>query len=88
VASNDSDPEHGIYRVQHIVRVGDAWHICISDLIFDGGVPVAVLDWGGAPDRQYPLVTQRLDPQRLSELPSEATDFLYDGPIEDPRKVH
>lgn len=84
--SCDSDPEHGIYRVQYIGKLGDSWMACISDLIFLDGEPHVVLDWAGPPDRQHPLVMQKLDPQRLVTLQDGAVDFLYDGQIADPRK--
>jgi hypothetical protein len=86
MSSNDSDPKQGIYRVQHNVWFNKGWLIAISDLIFLDGVPTVVLEWGGAPSSQYPMVTQTLDPQRLKEFSTPKTDFLYDGPIEDPRK--
>jgi hypothetical protein len=86
MVSDDSDAEHGVYRVQYVLKMNDAWIIAISDLIFLNGVPTVVLDWGGPPEKQYPLVTQTLDPQHLTEFSTPKTDFLYDGHIEDPRK--
>jgi len=86
MVSDYSNEEIGIYRVQHTVRLNGAWLIGISDLIFVDGVPTVVLDWGGPPEKQYPLVTQTLDPRLLKEFSTPKTDFLYDGPVEDPRK--
>ncbi len=86
MASEDSNPELGIYRVQHHMLINGALIIGISDLIFLDGVPTVVLDWGGPPEKQYPLETQTLDPRLLKEFSTPKTDFLYDGPVEDPRK--
>jgi hypothetical protein len=85
--SDKPDHEHGIYRVLHTIKVGGNWLTGISDLIFLEGDPYIVLEWGGTPENQRPEVTQKLDPARLSKDLSGSADFLYDGPVEDPRSV-
>lgn len=85
--AKDSDPEHGIYRVQFIGKERGVWVMLIGDLIFQEGEPHLVIRWDGPPNNQHPGLTQPLDPKRLSELRSDTTDFLYDGQIEDPRRL-
>ena len=88
MVSKEADHARGIWRVQYPVRVGDAWHIAVSDLIFQEGQPVVVIEWGEPPGRLDPEVKQKLDPLLLSPLVDTAADFLYSGPVEDPRKVN
>lgn len=40
----------------------------LSDLIRENGVPIAVLTWGGPPDRQFPQEKVPLDEAHLEEV--------------------
>jgi hypothetical protein len=75
-----------VFKVQHVVLIDGAWHHAITDLIFRGSQPIAVLAWGGRPGNEYPLVSVPLDPVHLRQFPGGVADYLYERPIEDPRQ--
>jgi hypothetical protein len=75
-----------VYKVMHTLAVGGGWGIGVSDLMFIKGIPHAILEWDGPPDKKLPLVSVKLDRARLSASQGSGADFLYDGVIEDPRK--
>jgi hypothetical protein len=81
-------PELGIYRVAHTIIKDGVRFTAESDLIFLEGEPHIVLEWGGPPDKQFPLVFEKLDPQRLQEPSNPMQPFSYYGDIVDPRKSH
>jgi hypothetical protein len=82
------DPEHGIYRVTHGLRVGDAQHTCESDLVFMSGKPFVVLEWEDRLGSQYPMIKLPLD-EKLLHAESPQGYFVYSGPaLVDPRPVH
>src|SRR5215469_10908233 len=56
-----------MYRVEHVVMIDGAKLYAVTDMIFNGEQPIAVLIWGGKPGKEYPLVTMPLDPVHLSE---------------------
>jgi hypothetical protein len=76
-----------IYHVQHIMKVGKTYQTVITDLIFDGTQPIAVLEWVGSGDNERPQVCVKLDPSHLQEFRSGDATHLYDIPIEDPRPM-
>ena len=58
------------------------------DLIFEDGLrPVAVLKWGGPPDKQFPEVTVPLDPKLLLPYGREDIQYIYQGQIEAPHQA-
>jgi hypothetical protein len=75
------------FKVQHLMWRDGMWLQAVSDLIFRDGQPIAVLEWGGTPDNELPLVSVPLDPKRLTEFRSGTVTHLYDGQIEDPREA-
>ena len=61
----------------------------VSDLIFVGREPAAVLEWEARPNgEEVPVVFVKLDPKRLHEFQFGEADYLYELPIEDPRPLH
>ena len=76
-----------VYHVQHIMKGDGVWIHAITDLIFVDGQPIAVLIWGGTPEKEHPLVSVPLDPAHLKEFRSGYITHLYDLPIEDPREA-
>jgi hypothetical protein len=77
-----------VYRVQHIMtRPGDS-ALYISDLIFVGKVPTIVIEWECRPGGDYPVVTVPLDRARLLPMKAKGTDYLYEDPVSDPRRLH
>lgn len=82
-----SDPEKGIYKVyatmECLIKGTSSFHSIYSDLIFLEGKPMLVLEWVlGKP------VTVGLDPTRLKKLAPHGEEYLYDGPIKDPRTMN
>jgi hypothetical protein len=81
-------PERGVYRVIYTMQVGDRALVAESDLIIQDGRPVIVLEWGGPPVGQFPILTLPLDLAFLEERPGMPGYFLYDGQLVDPRTPH
>ena len=81
-------PKETVFKVQHVVLIDGAWMHAITDLIFDGKQPIAVLTWGGAPGKEHPLVSVPLDPAHLKEFRSGAVTHLYERPIDIPPTAH
>ena len=75
-----------VYHVEHDVMVGGAKLYAVTDMIFNGEQPVAVLIWGGKPGKEYPLVTMPLDPAHLSEHRDGQITHRYERPTEAPRR--
>lgn len=76
-------PDHR-YRVEHVVMIGGVKFYAVTDMIFNGEQPIAVLIWGGKPGKDYPLVTMPLDPKHLSEHRDGQVTHRYEAPIEEP----
>lgn len=86
--NNKPDLAHGIYRVTHIIRVGDKLNTAESDLIIMNGEPFVVLEWEGRRESQYPKLKLPLDPTQISP-PDQRGYCVYSGPpLVDPRPVH
>ena len=77
-----SDLKHGVYRVTHRLRRGNAWYSHESDLIFIDHRPFVVLEWAG----DQPKVKLPLDRAPLEVMPGSPGYFLYNGELVDPRK--
>ena len=45
-----------VYHVEHVVMIDGAKHYAVTDMIFNGKQPIAVLVWGGKPGKEYPLI--------------------------------
>jgi len=73
-----------VYHVEHRVQIDGVWHYHVTDLIFVDGQPVAVLNWGGKPGKEFPRVSVPLDPAHLSEHRVGQITHRYDRPIETP----
>ena len=73
-------------RVRHIMACDGAPSHCNSDLIFADGVPAIVIEW--STDSDQPVVTVPLDPEFLHAIDWEDTSYVYDHPIEDPRRLY
>jgi len=75
-----------VYHVEHVVMIDGAKLYAVTDLIFNGEHPIAVLIWGGKPGKEYPLVSVPLDPAHLSEHRDGQITHRYERPIEWPRR--
>lgn len=79
---------HGIYRVFHVLRVGDEEFTSESDLIIMNGQPFVVLEWEDRQGSQHPKLKLPLDATFLSQ-PDPQGHCVYSGPaLVDPRRVH
>jgi hypothetical protein len=83
------DPSVGpVTKVWHtMTRAGKNLGHFNSDLIFVDGVPTIVVEWLVQPDGDIPKVTIPLDPQFLRKLRWEDAEYLYEFPVEDPRRL-
>ena len=72
-----------VYRVEHVVMIDGAKLYAVTDMIFNGEQPIAVLIWGGKPGKEYPLVTMPLDPTYLSEHRDGQITHRYERQIEE-----
>jgi len=74
------------YHVEHVVMIDGTKHYAVTDMIFTGKQPIAVLVWGGKSGKEYPLLYMRLDPAHLSEHHDGQITYRYERPIEDPHR--
>ena len=72
-----------VYHVEYFVMIDGAKLYAVTDLIFNGEHPIAVLIWGGKPGKEYPLASVRLDLVHLSEHRDGQITHRYEHPIED-----
>jgi len=80
--------ERKVYKVRHtLIRAGKNVGHFESDLIFEKGIPFVVIEWEDTPTGSNPIVKVQLDPTYLHELNWETVDYLYEYPIEDPRRL-
>ncbi len=88
------EPDKGIYRVWHTLKVGNRRFTCQSDMVILDGTPLVVLEWEGPEAAQHPGVKLRLDetllrPHTLDKQHPDYGYFSYDGPeLIDPRPVN
>ena len=75
-----------LYHVEHVVMIDGARLYAVTDMIFNGEQPIAVLIWGGKPGKEYPLVSVPLDPAHLSEHRDGQITHRYERPIEEPSR--
>jgi hypothetical protein len=74
-----------VCHVEHVVMIDGAKLYAVTDMIFDGEQPIAVLIWGGKPGKEYPLVSMPLDPAHLSQHRDGQITHRYERPIEGSR---
>ena len=75
-----------VYQVEHVMMIDGAKHYAVTDMIFNGKQPIAVLIWRGKPGKEYPLVSVPLDLVHLSEHRDGQITHRYERPIEDPHR--
>jgi hypothetical protein len=75
-----------VARVRHIMTCDGAPSHGNSDLIFTDGVPAIIIEWSA--DGDHPVVTIPLDPEFLHVIEWQDASYVYDHPIEDPRRFH
>ena len=73
-----------LYHVEHVVMIDGARLYAVTDMIFNGEQPIAVLVCGGKPGKEYPLMSVRLDLAHLSEHRDGQITHRYERPIEEP----
>ena len=58
----------------------------IVDVIYENGVPYAVLEWADETDKQDPLVALELEPEHLQRIADTGhVQYCYNRFIDDPR---
>ena len=87
------DLKLGIYRIMltmHCKRASGElyWASVVVDLIWQNDLPIAVLEWGGPQDKQYPYLTVKLDPELIVDGQVPEAVRTYNGHIKDPRTNH
>jgi len=70
------------YHVEHVVMIDGAKYYAITDMIFDGKQPIAVLIWGGSQEKNT-LWCPWLDLVHFSEHRDGQITHRYEHPIED-----
>ena len=80
-----------VFKVWHtVIRAGVNVGHFKSDLIFENGIPTVVFEWMQTPDGEIPATTVSLDPARLHKFGGPGwkdLDYLYELPVEDPRRL-
>jgi hypothetical protein len=71
-------------KVIHRHRIGRQRFRRVSELVFAGGQPKAVLDWVNMAGDRSPLYID-LDPRRLRRLGGARQTYAYDAETSDPR---
>lgn len=85
---DESDVEHGIYRVMHTLIVGRERRTVENDFILQEDQLLLVLEWIHRPEGDiWPGLTLPLDEELLDEDPSRPGHFLYSGELVDPRRM-
>ncbi len=77
-----------VHKCRHtLTRAGQNIGHCDSDLVFIDGVPHLVIEWEDRQDGPHPAVTVKLDPEKLKVLDWPGVKYLYEMPVEDPRRL-
>jgi hypothetical protein len=71
-------------KVIHRHRIGRQRFRRVSELVFVGGRPKAVLEWVNMAGDRSPLYIE-LDPRRLRRVHGAPRTYAYDGETSDPR---
>jgi hypothetical protein len=72
-------------KVIHRHRVGDATMRRVSELVFVGGRPKAVLGWIDTGGMRTPIYICELDPAKLQKAAAMKNTYYYDEVTVDPR---
>jgi len=72
-------------KVIHRHRVGKHKLRRVSELVYVGGRPKAVLEWIDIAGMRTPLYVSDLDPRKLRRAKAPRGTFYYDGETVDPR---
>ena len=72
-------------QVVHRHQVGETVVRRVSELVYVGGRPVALIDWINLGGVRTPLYPFPLDPQKLRQDPGRRGVFHYDALTADPR---
>jgi hypothetical protein len=72
-------------KVIHRHRVGDATMRRVSELVFVGGRPKAVLGWIDTGGMRTPIYICELDPAKLKKAAAMKNTYYYDEVTVDPR---
>ena len=86
MANQQPDPDHGLFRVEHFVTVGNNKVKKESDLIFDYFGPLLVLEWKYTRNGSVPRRTLRLERAQLIQQQRRGY-FSYEGPLQDPHEL-
>ena len=77
------------HKVHHLLqRDGKSYGHFQTDMVIVSGTPTLILEWMTTEDGEIPAVTVELDPKYLHPFPGEGFDYMYEHPVEDPRKFH
>ena len=74
-------------KVIHRHQVGDTTFRRVSELVFVGGRPRAVLGWINAGGVRTPIYICELDPSKLKKAAAMEHTYYYDEVTVDPRYV-
>lgn len=74
-----------LFKVVHRHRVAGRTFRRVSELVFVGGKPRAVLDWIENAGVTVPLYACDLDPDKLRKPPRGSRTYYYDEVTVDPR---
>lgn len=72
-------------KVIHRHRSGDTTFRRVSELVFVGGRPKAVLGWINAGGVRTPIYICELDPAKLKKASATKDTYYYDEVTDDPR---
>jgi hypothetical protein len=73
-----------VMRGRHMTGRSPMYRQDCSELMFTGDAPVIVVEWDAA--RQHPAVTIPLDPAFLHRIDWEDAQYVYERPVEYPRR--
>jgi hypothetical protein len=84
---DESNIEHGIYRVKYTLVAGNERRVTQSDFILKDDQLLLVLEWVHRPEGDmWPGFTLPLEDDLLDEDPNRPGYYIYSGEIVDPRK--
>jgi hypothetical protein len=72
-----------VYHVEHVVMIDGVKYYAVTDMIFCGKQPIAVLVWGDKSGKEYPLMSVVLDLAHLSEHRDGQITHRYEHSIGD-----
>lgn len=79
-------PKYDVKQVVILINRAKSGAIYKGDLIFTDGQPNLVIDWTQERGESDPLTVVKLDAKLLQACPpAYEADFVYQGPVDDPR---